>query len=333
MECVLNNPKVLLFENNISNAQDLANFLNKYIKQHPEDPLLIIADSIDGDALYTLVKNRLEKGRMWVAVKTPGFQSNATAWMQDLSFVTGAKFITKESGTKLENVNLSDLGNIGRAVITSDTTTLIGSKVTREMIDEYIAKLKEQLTLAEKNSAKEFIKLRIAKLDGGVGLIKVGGATEGETVEKLYRYEDSIAATKAAIKDGVLPGGGIALLKVKEELEYNLGSMKRSRAYSNSFLSGYRFVVENLDVPFKAIIKNAGFNVNQVYKKVKRTNDVDNFGFNAKTGQFVSMFNDGIVDAAAVTKAAIKNAVSVAGTILTTEVVVNKEAEKQSFEG
>jgi len=337
MEAVMkDNVKVLIFEDSIRAARDIHGFLEKFVKTFGASQKLLIVGDVDGEALGTLALNKVEKGFLWMSVKTPGHGARALDWMRDIAALTNATVITKELGTKIENVDLiKHLGTAEKVVITQDTTTIFGT-ATQEEKDAYV-----ELLLSRKDEVedfpfkKEFYEIRIAKLTSGIAVINIGAATGPELDEKKYRYEDSISATKAALAGGIVAGGGVALLRIQSILK------QKKRVFADEDTQvGYDLFLKALTYPAIIIAENAGYNGGHVLEMISdpkiitgkrgRPNRTESFnkktrsayGFNARTGEYVDMFEAGIIDPAQVTKQVITNAASVAGTILTTEAII-----------
>jgi len=319
MEAILENPLILIFEKKISSAQDLLGFLEKAAASRR--PVLIVAEDIEGDALATVVLNKIRGVLQIAAVKAPGFGDRRKAMLEDLATLTAGKFISEDLGTKLENVSIDMLGTAKKIVITKEETTIIEGAGTKEAVMGRIALIKSQIEKTDSNYDKEKLQERLAKLSGGVAVIKVGASTETELKEKKHRYEDALSATRAAVEEGIVPGGGITLLLAAGKLKPN--------ATSGDEHTGLLIVKRALEEPLRQISKNAGLEGSVIVEKVRAAKP--GFGLNALTGEIVDLVKAGIVDPAKVTRSTIQNAASIAGLVLTTEtLVVDKPESKKS---
>jgi len=319
MEAVLEDPYIIITDNKISSIQDILPLLDKILQTGKKD-ILIIADDVTGEALATLVVNKIRGILNVVAVKAPGFGDRRKELLGDIAIVTGGKVISEELGLKLDKVNIEDLGEARRIVVDKDKTTIVEGKGDKDEIEKRIKQIKKELEITESDFDKEKLQERLAKLSGGVAVIKVGAPTEVEQKEKQHRVDDAVRATKAALEEGIVPGGGVALLRA-------LQSLKDLKVSEEDEKLGVEIVKKALEEPLKQIAINAGLNGDVILEEVKRRNG--NEGFNAQTLEFTDMFKAGIVDPTKVTRSALENAVSVAGMFLTTRAVVYEIPEKK----
>jgi chaperonin GroEL len=317
MEASLEEPYILITDKKIGSLQEILPLLEKLLKAGKKE-LVIIADDVDGDALTTLIVNKIRGIFNALAIKSPGFGDRKKEMLEDIAIVTGAKVISEQIGMKLENVEIEMLGQARRVISTKENTTIVEGKGEKSEIEARINNIRKEISLATSDFDKEKLQERLAKLSGGVGVIKVGAATEVEQKAKQHKLEDALHATRAAVEEGIVPGGGVALLRTLPAFDKIIAEGDEK--------TGVNILRRAIEEPVRQIAENAGVDGAVVVQKVKEGQD--DFGFNASTMIYENLIKAGVVDPTKVTRTALENAVSAASMLLTTEAVVSELPKK-----
>lgn len=317
MEAVFENPHILIFDKKISSMKDLLPILEKQVQTGK--PLLIIAEDVEGEALATLVVNKLRGSLKICSVKAPGFGDRRKAMLEDIAILTNGTLISEETGYKLEDAEIAYLGQAEKVIVDKDNTTIVNGKGDKDQIKARVAQIRTQMENTTSDYDREKLQERLAKLSGGVAVIYVGAASEVEMKEKKDRFDDALHATRAAVEEGIVPGGGVAYIRTLE-------SIKKMKGANEDETIGINIILRALEEPLRQIVANAGLEGSVIIQKVKEGKD--DFGFNARTEKYENLLKAGVIDPTKVTRIALENAASIAGMILTTECVINDIKEE-----